>query len=402
MSGNKIGVYGGTFNPPHLGHMQAAEGAKAALGLDKLFLVPAAVPPHKTLPAGSPSPEERLQMLRLAAEDCPGLEVLDWELKREGPSYTVDTLRQLKKACPEDALYLLMGTDMFLSFDQWYQSREIASLATLVAFAREKPDTELERRRLQKKKAYEKEMGARVVLLSQLARELSSTQVRRLLAFGCGQECVPPKVFAYLSDREFYGIGGRLRHLPADRLTEISFSLADPGRVAHVSGCIETAQKLARRYGACQEQARRAAALHDITKPLSVSDQLILCKKYGIILSDFEKNNPKLLHAKTGAAVARHCFGENAAVCSAILWHTTGKADMTLLEKILYLADFIEPTRHFPGVEEIRDLAEENLDAALLRGFSLSLEFLRESGNLCDPNSVQARDFLLRQIGKGS
>ena len=114
----KIGIYGGTFNPPHLGHMEAARTAIQVLGLDKLLLIPAGVPPHKAMPEGSPDQDQRLEMTRLAAEQT-GLdnkvEVLDIELRREGRSYTAETLAQLKEQYPEDELWLLMGTDMFLT-----------------------------------------------------------------------------------------------------------------------------------------------------------------------------------------------------------------------------------------------------------------------------------------------
>ena len=92
----KIGVYGGSFNPPHLGHVRAAQACKQALGLDRVLVIPASIPPHKQLTSSSASPEERLALTRLAFENLPGFEVLDLEIRREGKSYTVDTIRELK------------------------------------------------------------------------------------------------------------------------------------------------------------------------------------------------------------------------------------------------------------------------------------------------------------------
>ena len=110
----KIGIYGGTFNPPHLGHITAARTVFELLKLDQLLLIPAGMPPHKDLPAGSPTPDQRLEMTRLAGEQI-GLgdrvQVLDMELRREGRSFTSDTLRQLREEHPDDELWLLMGTD---------------------------------------------------------------------------------------------------------------------------------------------------------------------------------------------------------------------------------------------------------------------------------------------------
>lgn len=131
-----------------------------------------------------------------------------------------------------------------------------------------------------------------------------------------------------------------------------------------------------------------------MTKALPGPEQLKLCDKYGMMLDTFERSHPKLLHAKSGAAVAGAVFGESAAVQSAICWHTTGKPDMTLLQKILYLADYMEPNRDFPGVERLRALAEHDLDEAVLLGLEMSLDLLTETGQPIDVNSRAARDFL--------
>ena len=141
----KIGVYGGTFNPPHLGHTAAARAVFELLKLDLLLLVPDGQPPHKDLPAGSPTAEQRLEMTRLAGEQL-GLgdkvRVLDLELRRPGRSYTAETLRQLRTQYPEDELWLLMGTDMFLTLQAWRDPATILSLAGIAAFGRTEEDTE--------------------------------------------------------------------------------------------------------------------------------------------------------------------------------------------------------------------------------------------------------------------
>ena len=139
----RIGVYGGTFNPPHLGHITAARAVFDLLKLDKLLLIPTGRPPHKQLPEGSPTPEQRLEMTRLMAEET-GVEteVLDLEMHREGRSYTSDTLARLHEQYPGDELWLLMGTDMFLTLQDWHAPEEILSLAGVAAFGRTEADTE--------------------------------------------------------------------------------------------------------------------------------------------------------------------------------------------------------------------------------------------------------------------
>ncbi len=140
----KIGIYGGTFDPPHLGHMEAARAAVAALGLDRLIFVPAKQPPHKPISENSAAPEQRLAMTTLMADGLllPGVtEVSALELERPGKSYTSDTLRALKERFPQDEFWLLMGTDMFLTIQSWHESGQIMALAGIAAFARAESDS---------------------------------------------------------------------------------------------------------------------------------------------------------------------------------------------------------------------------------------------------------------------
>ena len=161
---------------------------------------------------------------------------------------------------------------------------------------------------------------------------------------------------------------------------------------------LEQAVQLARKWGEDPENAAEAGILHDITKKLVLSDQLILCQKYGIINDNAEEHNFKLLHAKTGAAVARAQFGVSDEVYNAIRWHTTGKPDMTLLEKIIYMADYIEPNRDFPGVEKLRELAYEDLDKAMALGLEMSLEDIRSYGQEPYKDTVQAYEWYSRLV----
>ena len=122
--------------------------------------------------------------------------------------------------------------------------------------------------------------------------------------------------------------------------------------------------------------------------------QLELCKKYGIELDELEQKALKLLHSKTGAAIARDVFGVDDEIYSAIWYHTTGRADMTKLEKIIYLADYIEPTRDFPGVDELRKVCYEDLDQGLLLGLEMTITEMTNMGNPVHHATVEARDAL--------
>ena len=388
---DRIGIYGGTFNPPHIGHIQAAKAAVEALGLTRLLVIPDRIAPHKIMPGNSASPEQRMQMLRIALADCGKIEVSNLELNRDGPSYTYETILQLREIYPEAQLVLLMGTDMFLSFHTWKNPQIILENASLGVFYRgekgEKTDIEA-------RKAEMEAMGAAVFLVENDVVNISSTQMRRLLAFRCAADFLPEGVLDYIRENHLYDTRAPWKNLPMEQLEKVVISLLNPNRVAHVLGCRDTAVELARHWGADETDAARAGILHDITKAIDGPLQLTLCGAYGKILSEFSRKYPKTLHALTGSLVAERIFGENEAVVSAICHHTTGKANMSLLEKIIYVADYMEPCRNFPGVEELRALAYTDMDAALKLGLEMTLEHLKRQGAEVSPESREALAWL--------
>lgn len=393
----KIGVYGGTFNPPHLGHLTAARVVFDLLKLDKLLLVPAGLPPHKALPAGSPTAEQRLEMTRLAAEQL-GLgdrvQVLDLELRRQGKSYTADTLSQIRELYPEAELWLLMGTDMFLTLQTWHEPEAIFALAGIAAFGRTEEDTE-ELFSVQREYLYRTYPDARIFTLTiPGVVDISSTELREQLSADRGANLLAPAVYGYILREGLYGTGADLKHLPLSKLRPVALSYLKHKRIPHVLGTEQEAIRLAERYGADVEKARVGALLHDCTKKLDMEAQLALCRHYGIQLDELEQKALKLLHAKTGAAIARDVFGVDEEIYSAILWHTTGHANMTLLEKILYLADYIEPSRDFPGVDKLRAVCYKNLDAGLLMGLEMTIGEMNAMGNPVHHATIEARDAL--------
>lgn len=378
----KTAIYGGSFNPPHLGHVSAARTVYEQLCPDRFLIIPTNIPPHKDMAQDSPAPGERLKLCRLAFEGIPGAEVSDLELRREGRSYSADTVALLRREYPEDRLYLVMGSDMFLSFRAWYRFRYLLENCVLTVLSREEDDLpELERFQEELKEKY----GGEVLLLPHEPLPMSSGEIRRRLPLGLGADMLPEKVYSEIIRCRCYGAQPELTWLRAQVAPMLTSQ-----RMAHTAGCEQEAVQLARRWGENPESAAVAGILHDITKNLGYDEQLILCGKYGIILDSAEKENPKLLHAITGAARARDLFGVSDAVCEAIRWHTTGKPDMTTLEKIIYLADYIEPTRDFAGLDKLRALAYEDLDKAMALGLEMSLEEIRRRNAEPHPASLEA------------
>ena len=388
---DRIGIYGGTFNPPHIGHIRAAVDAVRTLELTKLYVIPDRIAPHKEIPEGSPSPQQRLEMIRVALSGESNVEILDIELRREGKSYTYETVEQLHVLHPDAELILLMGTDMFLSFHEWRCTEKILAQASLGVFYR---GDRGEKAAIAARKAEMETAGHRIYLVCNDVVDISSSDLRRMLVFRCAAPFLPNGVGTYIRENSLYGTGRDYRSLPMDELEKVVVSLLKKSRVNHVLGCRDTAVELARRWGPDETDAARAGILHDITKALDGPLQLTLCAEYGTILSDFGKKYPKTLHALTGALVAERIFGENEAVINAIRSHTTGKADMNLLEKIIYVADYMEPNRDFPGVDRLRQLAFSDIDAALKLGLEMTLEHLKGQGNEVSPESREALAFL--------
>lgn len=174
----RVGLYGGTFSPPHLGHLHAAREFAKALDLDRLVIMPANIPPHKRV-SHFVDGETRLELCRLTFGSIECAEISDFEIKKEGVSYTVETLRHMAAADAE--LFMLCGDDMFLTLDTWRCAEEIFSLTAVVCMRRYLTDvTPL----LLKKAEYEEKYGARVYFIDESAYPLSSTEIRERLTAG--------------------------------------------------------------------------------------------------------------------------------------------------------------------------------------------------------------------------
>lgn len=195
----RTGVLGGTFNPPHLGHLNAAKSAKAALGLERVLFIPTNIPPHKELPEDTASAADRCKMVRLMIDGESWAELCDIEVRRGGASYTVDTLRSLHNRGESD-LFLIIGTDMLLSFDRvWRAPDEIAQLATIAVCAREADDWNDLR---EKAKGLQNSLGAHIELVRGDVLTISSTELR------CGGDLrryTTNAVADYIERKHLYG-----------------------------------------------------------------------------------------------------------------------------------------------------------------------------------------------------
>lgn len=196
----KIGIYGGSFNPVHNGHVNAAINFKEELGLDKVLVIPAYCAPHKKGLAMTPS-EHRLNMCHLAFDGLPGFEISDIEIQRADEGHMVDTIEQLREIYPDDEFYLLIGGDMLLFFRQWYCWHRIAEQVVIAATARNWEDDAA----LEAEAATLRSDGADVVIVPIDVKEISSTQIReKVKASDDISSLVPEGVEEYIWDHYLY------------------------------------------------------------------------------------------------------------------------------------------------------------------------------------------------------
>ena len=197
----KTGIYGGTFNPIHKGHLHIVEAFRKGLGLDRVLLIPTRVPPHKAAPDLA-SPQDRFAMCQLAIQGQPWLELSDMEMRREGKSYTAETLEELSALYPQDQFYLLMGEDMFLTLGRWYRPETIFSLASVCTAPRSVHGMDALREMALE---YTGTFHARCFLDHIPYLPISSTQVRQAVARGeDAASLVPEAVARYIRERGLY------------------------------------------------------------------------------------------------------------------------------------------------------------------------------------------------------
>lgn len=177
---------------------------------------------------------------------------------------------------------------------------------------------------------------------------------------------------------------------------EIIRPMLSDSRFYHSKCVAKEAKRLAIKYGADIEKAEIAGMLHDVCKEMPANEQLKIISNFDIIMSETEKNTPKLYHAISGAAYVKYVIGiNNDEIVDAVRWHTSGREDMTLLEKVIFTADFTSDDRDYPDVNEMRRLAEISLDDAMLYGFSYTIKMLAEKQSLIDVNTAKAYNQIL-------
>lgn len=363
-----VAILGGTFDPVHLGHIQMAEHVSRKLKIGRVIFIPDGDPPHKGLLAPA---KDRLEMVRLAIEGHAGFEVSDMEIGRAGVTYTVDTMTTLTGRYPGVKFVYIVGADTLMVIETWRDFPRVASMLSGIAAVPRK-DTQRQAF-LAQARMIEDKYRLPVYTMEEEVADISSTDVRFAAARQLPlDEWVPESVEKYIRAKKLYR---------DPMLTELKRTMT-PARYRHTLGVEETAVALAKAHGVDSEKARLAALLHDCAKHMSVEEMCALVEGQRLPLAAGEKDSRALLHAAAGCCLARTRFGVlDPDVLNAIRWHTTGKAGMTNLDKVIYLADMIEPNRRvFPDIERIRAAAKRNLDEAMGIAARRTVEYVKARG----------------------
>lgn len=195
----RIGIYGGSFNPIHNGHIHLALSAVNEIGLDKIYLVPSGISPHRSS-AEYAQPEDRLEMLRIACKVSEKLDVCDYEIKSDRKSYTIYTVQEFRRRFPNDELYLLVGSDMLMIFETWNQFESILKEVTLVAVSRNDGDIELLEEKAEKLRKFGK-----IIICTAEPVEVSSTEIRKKIAKNENFSCyLDENVVQYITSNNLY------------------------------------------------------------------------------------------------------------------------------------------------------------------------------------------------------
>ncbi len=340
----RIGIFGGTFSPVHSEHVALAKVSLSKLNLDKLFVLPTFVSPHKT--GVSASPKDRLNMLKLAFSGEEKIEVNDFEIARGEVSYSYITAEHFKSDRSAE-IFMLVGADMLKDFKTWRYPERILSAACLVACQREDNKVDLKEEIEYIKNTFHHD----VIELDFCGKAQSSTKIRTYASLGLSvEDFTDKKVAEYIKEKGLYK-GGEIEKFVSSVLPE--------KRLIHTANVITSALLWAKRLNLNEETVKIAGALHDVAKYLDPSDY----KGFNL-----EKDVPKpVVHAFLGAHIAENVLGiTNQDIINAVRYHTSGRPNMSDLEKLIFVADMVEEGRTYDGVDILREHYQKDFNKCFI------------------------------------
>ncbi len=385
----KIGILGGTFNPIHNAHLEIARAAKKQFSLDEVWFMPAGVPPHKKLDMEI-STKDRVEMVRLAITPYDDFVLCDIEVDKEDPCYTWETLKKIKKTHKEDCLYFIIGGDSFKEFSFWVKPEKICSYADIIV-ARRSGSSEMDDTTFSLyKEKYESLYNASFYELNLKKMDISSTSIRELLSQGKDVvDMLPESVLDYIHKNQLYA-NHTIRFI--DQIQKDLKDELKPSRYEHTLGVMHTAANLAFANGYDYKKAMLAGLLHDCAKNIPNDEKISICEKHDIFITPVEYAQPQLLHGKVGAYIAKTKYEiDDEEILHSIEVHTTGCANMSILDLIIYIADYIEPRRDkAPRLDEIRRMAYVDLVECAYMILEDTYHYLIKGDKEMDPVTLES------------
>ena len=333
-------IFGGGFDPIHIGHLNMALTARDVLNAQVIF-VPAKVAIWKD---DSVDPIHKVNMIKLAINDCPNLTIDTFELEQKEQPYSIETIRYFHKKYPKDRLYLLIGQDQANSFHMWKEAEKIAEIAQIVYYSRPKYVVNQENVNKYRMQAIE---GTEIDVSSSDVRELKSIKV-------------PDSVLEYIENNDLYFIN-KVK------------SLIKESRYNHSLSVAHLACKIAKKHQLDYQKAYIAGLLHDIAKYIDKNESLALMKK---LYPDYVEIGAFAYHQFLGAYTAKNEFQVvDEEILDAIMYHATGKANMSWLGKLIYAIDKADPTRGYDSSALIKAM-EDGIDEGFVVVLKANVEFL--------------------------
>jgi nicotinate-nucleotide adenylyltransferase len=368
----KIAILGGTFDPIHNGHLAIAEAVFQQFKPQKVLFIPTGDPPHKP-DKPITAAAHRFQMVLQSICQTPAFDISRIELDRKGKSYTIDTIKALKETLANDCeVYFVVGQDALQNMDTWKHIDKLTKMCQFIAVPRPGHDQQQFHTHI----AYmEKKYGATIHKLESHQLDISSTNIRKSLSREAPvSTLIPWEAEDYIRKNGLYGC-------VMPDLGDAHFNWAKaclgyrltPKRFEHTLGVVIEAEKLAKHYGADANKARWAALLHDCAKEYGTDKKRMLCTQWNIPIDPLVATHIDLAHGLIGAECARRQFYvTDTDILQAIRFHISGHKGMTLLDKIIVLADFIEPFREdYHPLADMRALAYVDINKALTLGLTV-------------------------------
>jgi len=392
---SRIGIFGGTFNPIHSAHIKVAEEALKQFSLDKIWFMPAGAPPHKQneelVSAG-----HRCNMILAAIQGNEQFELFDYEVKRETLSYTAYTMAELRVLYPDVEFYFIIGGDSLLKFERWREPEKIVQLTNILACGRAGEENALVQDKISELNA---KWSCDIKFFEVPVMEISSKEIRASLAdtnmdkqdFEVA-DMLPHAVYDYICTNELYGTTNGMRS-QEEIITKLAAVLS-PHRFRHVLGVANLAAGIAMANG--REDVNTflyAGLLHDCAKYMKYDEMVIFSEEHGLDVAPYLGNMSFQLHAVLGEYLARTEYGvSDSDILNAIRYHTVGHLSMSFLEKCIFLADYLEPSREFlaePTLSKMRQMAFFDVDKALYYVMKNKLSYIKSCGTILDTTTEQ-------------